>query len=188
MDAGGSLRHSDRRMQTLLLFTDGSVDPARGLGVGVALGVPESWLDRDPRSFDAGQIASRCAFRRFEATSSTQLEIDCAIWALTEQAPASTDLVLLTDSQCVAGLLGRRARLENTGFVSGRSGGELRHAERFREFFHLHDRRPFRIMKLAGHTDFRYQNAAHRIFHFVDREARRQLKRWLRERPLTGEK
>lgn len=170
-----------------LLFTDGSVDPARRIGVGVALAATADWLDREVGAFTAGDVAARCAVRRFEGTSSTRLEIECAVWALAEEVPADGELTLFTDSQCVAGLPDRRERLEATRFVSWESGMELRHADLYREFYRRLDARPVRIVKLTGHADYRYQDAAQRIFHFVDREARRQLKRWLRERERAGE-
>lgn len=168
-------------MNAQLLFTDGSVDPARRIGVGVALSVPEVWLAREVKSFAAGDIASRCVVRRFENTSSTRLELDTVLWALSELAGTAAEVTLFTDSQCVVGLSDRRPRLEAGDYVSGRTGSELGNADRYRRFFRLCDARPFRIRKVTGHSDYRYQDATERIFHFVDREARRQLKRWLRE-------
>jgi ribonuclease HI len=168
-------------MNAHLLFTDGSVNPPRRIGVGVALLVPADWLDRKVDDFAAAEVASHCHMKRFAETSSTQLELDTVLWALNEIAPGEGSLTLCTDSQCVVGLPARRQRLEAAEFVSGGSDAELRHADRYREFFRRQDARAFTLMKLTGHADFRYQDAAQRIFHFVDREARRQLKRWLRE-------
>ena len=168
-------------MSVQFLFTDGSVDPGRRVGVGAALLVSGEWLARDLNTVDAREVAARCVVRRFADTSSTQLELDTALWALSDIAQPGSDLTLLTDSQCVAGLAARRSRLEATNYVSGRKGGELQHAERFRVFFRLCDERPIGIRKVAGHADYRYQDVVQRTFHFVDREARRQLKRWLRE-------
>ena len=168
-------------MDARILFTDGSANPARRIGVGAVLAVPRAWLERDADQISATEVAALTEARRFEDTSSTRLELETVLWALREHAPGSDLLNLGTDSQCVAGLPGRRTRLEATGFVSGASGEELRHAELYREFYRELDRRPIAVIKLRGHTDYRYHETAQRIFHFVDREARRQLKRWLRE-------
>lgn len=173
-------------MATRILFTDGSVDPGRRIGVGAALLVGEEWLERDVKLIEAADVAARTVTKRFTQTSSTRLELETAMWALREFASEGRSLRLFTDSQGVARLSSRRRRLEEGGFVSKSSGAELRHADLYREFFNLQDELGFEVVKVTGHADYRYQDAAHRIFHYVDREARRQLKRWLRELERGG--
>ncbi|MBL6763432.1 MAG: hypothetical protein ISQ14_00640 [Verrucomicrobiae bacterium] len=172
---------SDLPGDARILFTDGSTNPALRIGVGAAMAVPRAWLERDADQILPDEVAALTVSRRFTDTSSTRLELETVLWAMREHAPGKVSLALGTDSQCVAGLPARRERLEATAFVSGASGAELRHADLYREFYRELDRRPVALFKLAGHADYRYQEAAQRIFHFVDREARRQLKRWMRE-------
>lgn len=162
------------------LFTDGSLNPQRGIGIGIALLVPEGFLETESKRIDSKDVAARAQHRRFEDTSSTQLEVQTAIWAV-EEFGAKSPLTLHTDSQNVVGLSGRRQRLESTNYISKQSGKPIRHAELYRQYFALTDRCEFTVRKVSGHSDYRYQDTVHRIFHYVDREARRLLKQWLRE-------
>jgi len=163
------------------LFIDGSVNPQRRIGIGAVLRMPLPALEIAARRIEAGQIARATQCHRFEDTSSTQLEIQTALRALEEHGPFSEPPVLFTDSQCVAGLLRRRERLESADYLSVRTGRPVNHAGLYRRFFELWDEIGFSVRKVSGHSDYRYQDAVHRVFHYVDREARRRLKQWLRQ-------
>jgi ribonuclease HI len=84
-------------------------------------------------------------------------------------------LRLYTDSQCVAGLLKRRAGLEANRFLSRKKHSPLKNAELYQRYYALHDELGFDIIKIAGHSLSRTQDTAHRIFSFVDKEVRRAL-------------
>ena len=162
------------------LFTDGSLNPQRRIGIGIALLVPESFLETESKRIDAKEIAALTRHRRIKDTSSTKLEVQTAIWAIREFEDKSP-IVLHTDSQNVVGLHARRERLEANKYVSNETGKTIRHAELYQRYFALADQCEFTVRKVTGHSDFRYQDTVHRIFHYVDREARRLLKQWLRE-------
>jgi len=170
----------------MVLLTDGSLNPQQHLGIGVALLIPATALKQAVKDITAEAIAQRIVSRRFTDTSATQLEVQTAIWALTnaDQIPAR----LYTDSQCIVRLPQRRAKLEQTNYISGAKGEPIRHADLYREYFALRDQLAFEEIKVSGHSDYRYQDTLHRIFHYVDREARRLLKQWLREIDRDGEK
>ena len=103
-------------MTSLALFTDVGLDPQRRLGVGGYLLVPASLLESDPHAIDRDELCRRIRSRTFVETSSTKLEVQTVLWALEDaqeeiNASAAGSLRIYTDSQCVAGLLQRRAVL-----------------------------------------------------------------------------
>ena len=164
------------------LFTDVSVSPGRKLGVGAYVMVPASFLETSDGVSERSKIARRLKVKRFEGTSSTRLELQTVLWALEENRGGPYgSLTIYSDSQCVAGLLKRKARLLSGGFLSKRTNQQLGNASLYRAFYEFHDESGFDIVKVAGHSASRDQDSAHRIFSFVDKEARKALKIWLHE-------
>jgi len=171
-------------MNSFALFTDVSLNPQRKLGVGGYLFVPVSFLANESQAIGPDDVSDRLKTERFAETSSTTLEVQTVLWAL-EQAreeligPAGGGLEIYTDSQCVAGLLGRRAVLERGDFVAKRSGRPLANAALYRAFYAAHDRMGFQVNKVAGHSPAGSHDTIHRIFSFVDQGVRRALSLWL---------
>lgn len=160
------------------LFTDVSVDPQqrRGVGACLLLALP---LAAAP---DLGLLSGQLRFRQFTDTSSTMLELQTVLWGVElfrEQTvePEFGALRVHTDSQCVAGLFGRRVRLEAGGYNSARSGSLLANAALYREFYAAADALGFEVVKLAGHTATAGLDREQRLFTLVDRGARRELQR-----------
>lgn len=164
------------------LFTDVSVSPRLKLGVGAYVMLPASLLETSPGVIKKPEITGQIKVRRFEGTSSTRLELQALLWALTEirLAPQGS-LTIYSDSQCVSGLLKRKRRLLAEGFISKKTNEQLGNASLYRTFYKFHDTLGFRIVKVAGHSASRAQDTAHRIFSFVDKEARKALKIGLKE-------
>jgi ribonuclease HI len=88
-------------------------------------------------------------------------------------------LRMYSDSQCVAGLLGRRAGLTESDFLSGRSGGPLTNAHLYRAFYEASDQLGFQMFKVSGHSRTNSHDTVQRIFSYVDREVRKALTLWL---------
>jgi len=177
-------------MNNFALFTDVSVDPQRRLGIGGYLLVPASFLEVEPGDIEQGAVAARLVAKRFVETTSTKLEVQTVLWALDEvreghAGPAPGSLRIYTDSQCVAGLMGRRAALTDRGFVARRSGMPLAHAPLYRAFYAAHDQLGFQLTKLAGHARADTHDTAQRIFSHVDREVRKALALWRGENRET---
>ncbi|MDH4230760.1 MAG: GIY-YIG nuclease family protein [Nitrospirota bacterium] len=164
------------------LFTDVSVSPGLRLGVGAYVMIPASFLESPPGVIRRPEITGQLQVKRFEDTSSTRLELQAVLWALTEirQEPRGS-LTIYSDSQCVSGLLKRKPRLLATGFLSKKTNRQLGNASLYRTFYELHDESGFHVVKVAGHSASRAHDTAHRIFSFVDKEARKALKIWLNE-------
>jgi|WetSurMetagenome_2_1015567.scaffolds.fasta_scaffold279806_1 ribonuclease HI len=164
------------------LFTDVSVSPGLKLGVGAYMMIPASFTEAFAGVSGRPKIAGQLKVRRFEGTSSTRLELQTILWALTEnrQVPPGS-LTIYTDSQCVSGLLKRKPRLLAGGFLSKKTNRQLNNASLYRTFYEFHDKLGFHIVKVDGHSGSRVRDTAHRIFSFVDKEARKALKIWLNE-------
>jgi ribonuclease HI len=173
-------------MTSFALFTDVSMNPQRKCGVGAYLLVSASNLENAPHDIARAEVSSRLRFMRFADTSSTKLEVQTVLWALENFRAAgkgsdSGRLRVFTDSQCVAGLPGRRAGLEANHFLSKRSGLSLANAPLYRAFYATYDELGFKVIKVAGHTHTRSssRDAVQRIFSYVDKEVRRELTIWM---------
>ena len=168
-------------MNRYALFTDVSVNPQHKVGVGGYLLVPLSFLEVELYTVEQENVVPRIKIKRFVDTSSTKLEIQTVLWALEETCEALTNpgygsLQIYTDSQCVAGLLHRRTALTHGDFIAKRSGHPLAHAPLYRAFYAAHDQLGFQVIKLPGHSSACSHDTVQRIFSYVDREVRRELK------------
>ncbi|KAA0895134.1 RNase H family protein [Oryzomonas rubra] len=178
-------------MNSCALFTDVSLNPQRKLGVGGYLLVPASFLENEPYGIGQDDVSARLKIKGFAETSSTTLEVQTVLWALEQVSeglidPTGGELEIYTDSQCVAGLLGRRAALEQNDFIAKRSGRLLSNAALYRAFYAAHDRMGFRVNKVSGHAPACSHNTIHRIFSHVDQGVRRALGLWLDSPALPG--
>lgn len=165
------------------LFTDVSVSPRLRLGVGAYVMIPASFLEASSGVIGRAGITKLLKVRRFEGASSTRLELQTVLWALAENRRGPYGrLTIYSDSQCISGLLKRKPRLLAGGFLSKKTNQPLGNSSLYRAFYEFHDELGFHVVKVEGHPGSRVQDAAHRIFSFVDREARKALRIWLRER------
>jgi ribonuclease HI len=169
-------------MNSFALFTDVSVNPRRKLGVGAYLALPASFIEVSPHSIEISALVERLVVRRFNDTSSTQLEVRTVLWAMEDlKFTEPAKLRVYSDSQCVAGLLRRRNRLRASGFVSRGSNRLLKNASLYRKFYEFHDKLGFEVIKVAGHISASSHDTVHRIFSFVDRKVRKALNLWIDE-------
>jgi predicted GIY-YIG superfamily endonuclease len=169
-------------MKDFALFTDVSVNPVLKLGIGACLVLPASFLDIPFPRIEKGELIGRITLRRFEATSSTKLELETVLWALGgHRKRLKGRLNLYTDSQCILGLLKRRPGLLGRDFLSRTTNLPLRNAPLYRRFYALHKELVFKVIQVDGHSKTRARDTAHHIFSIVDREARRALKLWMKE-------
>lgn len=149
------------------LFTDGSVNTATKEGFGSFISVSEN--DFNNKSVPEVQI------RRFENTTSTKLEIQTLLWALSEVGNHVGEIVVFTDSQNIIGLPGRRKRLERYGYLS-KEGKEIKNANLYKQFFQFTDNLDCRFVKLNGHKKKSEKDFIDSLFTIVDRASRRALR------------
>jgi ribonuclease HI len=178
-------------MSSFAVFTDASLNPRLHLGAGACLIVPAAFLEQPAENVEAIAVTELVRIKRFEETSSTALEVRTVLWALEECLAGLHDagtgqLHLYCDSQCIAGLPGRRAALEADEYVSRAAGRPLKNAPLYRAFYELQDQLGFSVIKVAGHTRAAARDTAHRIFAYIDKQARRELRLWV-EGALAGQ-
>jgi ribonuclease HI len=173
-------------MSRIALFTDVSVNTNFKIGFGAYLIIPESYLKED--GYDL--IKKEVKFRKFESTSSTKLEIETLLWSLEELEKSHKEkdlycnVTIYTDSQCVAGLSGRRTKLECSEFKSSKTNKALNHALLYRSFYRFSDRLKFEIIKLKGHSKSIIKDKIHKMFSTVDKESRKALRAYLDKNKL----
>lgn len=117
-------------------------------------------------------LAEGIKTRLFADTSSTRLELQTLLWALSERVPGTGSITVLTDSQNIVSLPSRRGRIEASGFCS-KQGRPLSNADLYRTFFALLDQRAFQLVKVKGHSRASEKTAVERVFSLVDQAARR---------------
>ena len=154
--------------EKLFLFTDGSVNTKSDIGYGAYLLVPENEL------FSDGSM-SKVKLKRFENTSSTKLEIQTVLWALTEVLGFPGKITLYTDSQNILGLPGRRERLEKSDFYS-KQNRRVTNWELYQGFYSLTDELNIEIKKVSGHKRTSTKDNIDRLFTLVDRASRNAVR------------
>lgn len=150
----------------MLLFTDGSVHPPSKTGYGACLIAETAGVPAAGRQHEV-------LVKRFENTSSTRLEIETLLWALSLIKPCR--ITIYSDSQNLIGLPGRRTRLEQQHFCSA-DGQPLHNAALYREFFRITDRFDCTFIKIKGHRRSREKSGLDQLFTLVDRAARQALR------------
>ena len=163
------------------LFTDVSLNPCLKCGVGVFMIIPSSLLTLLPSDIKKSDIEKNIKTKRFDSASSTKLEVQTVLWGIqyfqeTLNVSSQKSLSIYCDSQCIAGLPGRRSRLEKDSFLSKGSKKLLNHANLYRRFYELQDQLKFDVIKVTGHSRSSSHDTVHRLFSFVDRWARKELR------------
>ncbi len=152
----------------LSLFTDGSVNTKTNAGWGAYLAVVDIEVQPD-------NLMQKVKLNRFRDTSSSKLEIQTLIWALSENLYFKGKVTVYTDSQTIVGLHDRRKRLENNDYHS-KSGRQINNHELYREFFKLSDQINCEYIKIKGHKQSGTKNQLDQIFTLVDRAARNAVR------------
>ena len=151
-----------------MLFTDGSVDPQSNIGYGAYLAVPDGGLS-------VGSLRTRVKVRRFEHTSSTKLEMQTLLWALSDIQASGSRVIVYTDSQNIMGLPGRRVRLEQNEFHS-KKNRRLSNYKLYREFYKMIDQLNCGFVKVRGHQVSNQKDEIDRFFTLVDKASRHALR------------
>jgi len=156
-------------MDELMIFTDGSVNTHSNIGYGAYLSVSERGLSLD-------SLRPRVKVRRFEHTSSTKLELQTLLWALSDiQALGSRRVIVYTDSQNIMGLQVRRDRFEQNDYRS-KKNKRLNNYELYQEFYRMTDQLDCEFVKVCGHQVSKQKDDIDRIFTLVDRASRNALR------------
>jgi len=155
-------------MDKLILLTDGSVNTRSKIGYGAYLAVSERELSLD-------SLKDRVKVQRFEHTSSTKLELQTLLWALSDIQALARRVMVYTDSQNIMGLPKRRDRFEKNDYQS-KKNLRLNNDELYQEFFKMTDLLGCEFVKVRGHQVSNQKDDIDRLFTLVDRAARKALR------------
>jgi ribonuclease HI len=155
-------------MDELMLFTDGSVNTHSKIGYGAYLAVSERGLSLD-------SLRPRVKVRRFEHTSSTKLELQTLLWALSNIQALGSRVIVYTDSQNIMGLQGRRDRFEQNDYRS-KKNKRLKNYELYQEFYRMTDQLDCEFVKVRGHRVSNQKNDMDKLFTLVDKASRSALR------------
>jgi ribonuclease HI len=105
-------------------------------------------------------------------------ELRGAIWALESCYKDFTgaSVVLYTDCQTVIGLLGRRARLEATDFVSKSKKTPLMNTDLYKEFYKIYDLLQPQVVWVRGHVSRSLASKVESNFAVLDKVVRQRLR------------
>ena len=156
-------------MDELMLLTDGSVNTQSNIGYGAYLAVSERGLSLD-------SLRTRVKVRRFKHTSSTKLELQTLLWALSEIQALGSKVIVYTDSQNIMGLQGRRDRFEQNDYRS-KKNNRLNNYELYQEFYRMTDQLDCELVKVRGHQVSNKKDDIDNLFTLVDRASRNALRR-----------
>jgi len=159
----------------LHIFTDGSVNTQLKVGYGAYLAVTDLSTSID-------SLKDKVRVRRFEQTSSTRLELQTLLWALSDLSVLinNHDMVLTvyTDSQNIIDLPKRQAQLEQNNYLSSKNR-QLNHCEMYREFYQITSKPNYQFVKVKGHQPFQHKNEIDMLFSLVDKSSRRAMRKAL---------
>ena len=156
-------------MDELILLTDGSVNTQSKIGYGAYLAVSERGLSLD-------LLRKRVKVKRFEHTSSTKLELQTLLWALSDIQTLRRRVIVYTDSQNIMGLRGRRNRFEENDYRS-KKNKRLNNYKLYQEFYEMTDRLDCEFLKVRGHQRSNQKDDIDKLFTLVDRASRNALRR-----------
>ena len=156
---------------TILLFTDGSVNPKTNIGYGAYLVMDEDKLSNNLQVEDIKT-------KKFENTSSTKLELETMLWALSEIDLENCKIIIYTDCQNIIGLNGRREGFEKNHYIS-RTNKLIKNHELYKEFYKNMDITESKFIKIKGHRKNSNKNEIDKIFTLVDKASRAALRKVL---------
>jgi ribonuclease HI len=154
----------------IYLFTDGSVNPQSSIGFG-------AYLLLDKLDFFS-KLEKEVKVKKFTNTSSTRLELETLLWALSDISSKNHKIVIYTDCQNIIGLKDRRARFEKNKYITGK-GKLIKNHELYKEFFKLIDNFDCEFIKVKGHKKSSTKDEVDEIFTLVDRATRNALRKSL---------
>jgi ribonuclease HI len=155
-------------MDELILLTDGSVNTRSNIGYGAYLAVSE-------RVFSLDSLRTRVKVRRFNHTSSTKLELQTLLWALSDIQTLGGKVIVYTDSQNIIGLKGRRDRLVQNDYRS-KKNKRLNNYELYQKFYGMIGQLDCELVKVPGHQVSNQKDDIDRLFTIVDRASRNALR------------
>ena len=156
-------------MKKIKLFTDSSVNPQEKVGYSAFLLIEDENI-----SFE--EMKKHIKLKRFEDTSSTKLELQTFLWALSEiKIDVNTLIEVYTDCQNIIGLENRRNKLEKNDYISGK-GKLMNNHDLYKRFYEFVDKKNLVFIKVKGHKKNSLKDEIDNIFNLVDKASRNALR------------
>jgi ribonuclease HI len=159
---------NDPGRDKLIIFTDGSVNTHSKIGFGAYLSISELGI---PLNILTPQVK----VKRFEHTSSTKLELQTLLWALSDIQSKGRKLIIYTDSQNIMGLRKRHNQLEQNNYISKNDKRLINYAL-YQEFFRMTDQLDCEFVEVSGHKRSNQKDEIDKLFTLVDRASRKALR------------
>lgn len=154
----------------MYLLTDGSADPKSGIGFGVYLAFSEL-------TENLSELEGLIKVKQFDNTSSTKLELQTLLWALSEVT--DNEIISYTDSQNIVGLLSRKEKLVKNNYYS-KGGKLLKNHELYKDFFESIEKFEIKFNFITGHKPSRDKSHMDKIFSLIDRASRNALRNYIK--------
>jgi len=154
-------------MSDYILLTDGSVHTQTKAGMGAALLIRTA-----EQTLSMETLRTRIKVQQFTDTSSTKLELQTLLWALSDLPLDCDHLTIYTDSQNITNLAERRARFEAHDYHS-KKGLPLGNTELYQAYYRSTDPLNIELVKVKGHQGTRKRNQIDQLFALVDKASRK---------------
>lgn len=155
-------------MNTIKLFTDGSVNPQSKIGFG-------AYLVADNFS-TINFLQNTIKIKKFENTSSTLLELQTLLWAL-DEINTTLPISIYTDCQNILGLKKRCETFENNGYLT-KTNRLIPHHELYKAFYEKIKLLNCEFIKVKGHKKTSKKDETERLFTLVDKASRNALRQF----------
>lgn len=151
------------------MFSDGSVHVQSGIGYG-------AFLFTSDLEGSVDTLKRNIQIKRFEPTSSTKLELQIFLLALSQIDKKTDEVIVYSDSQNLSQLMDRRLRLEQNNYRS-KTNRPLNNAELYRAIFSITDNFQMQFVKVKGHKRSQEKDKVDQVFTLVDRACRSALRK-----------
>lgn len=156
-------------MNELKLFTDGSVNTKLKIGYGAYLSVHKCKISLN-------LLKGEVKVKRYEETTSTKLELQTLLWALSDIKANESKITIYTDSQNIISLFERRERLEQNNY-SSKKNKLIKNHQLYKDFYNATDKLNCEFVKVDGHKRSIQKNEIDLLFSLVDRASRNALRK-----------
>lgn len=153
------------------LFTDGSSHSQSKLGFGAYL-----LIEDENKSLEL--LKKDVKTKKFEHTSSTKLELQAMLWALSKLNNSNEEIIIYTDCQNIIGLNNRRTKFEENSYLTSK-GTLIANHGLYKEFYILMDKLNCKLIKVKGHKKLHLKDNIEDIFALVDKASRNKLREQL---------
>lgn len=151
-------------MEEVYLFFDGSVHSKTKIGCGACLLVVDKISSLE-------FLKTQIRIKQFDNTSSTKLELQTFLWAVSE-IKNNDKIVVFTDSQNIIRLLERREYLEENQYKTSKNKLHNLHFL-YKNFYQTIDHMSCKFIKIEGHKPSKQKDKFEEIFTLVDRASRK---------------